>query len=76
MTVCEVYSNGSTSLPKNYTYSSYRADASHYTIDSSKRYKTSFKPSAGVHRYRFEVYYFLPGTTKAKVIGTSEITTK
>ena len=76
LSVSEVYANGSTSAAKNYTYSSTRADSSHYVIDSSKRYKTSFKPGSGTHRYRFEVYYFAPGSTKPKVIGTSEITTK
>jgi len=76
VSVSEVYSNGTTSSPKNYTYSSTSANSSHYVIDSSKRYKMSFKPSSGSHRYRFEVYYFAAGSTKPKVIGTSEITTK
>lgn len=76
ISVAEVYANGSTSAAKNYTYSDNRANSSHYVIDSSKRYRTSFKPGSGAHRYRFEVYYFAPGSTKPKVIGTSEITTK
>jgi hypothetical protein len=75
LSVCEVYSNGSTSAAKTYTYAT-SSNSTHYTIDSSKSYKTSFKPSSGKHRYRFEVYYFAAGSTKAKVIGTSELTTK
>lgn len=75
LSISEVYSNGSVSAAKNYTYSSYSASG-RFTIDSSNRYKTSFKPSTGKHRYRFEVYQIPAGSTKAKVIGTAEITTK
>jgi hypothetical protein len=78
VSIYEIYSNGSTSSPQVFIYSSNGCSSrgNTYSIDCNDDYEVDYDTDRGTHRYHIDVYRFPNGNSNPVLIGTKEFTTK
>lgn len=78
ISIYEIYSNGRTSDPEVFTYSSRGRCSSRdgtYEIDNGN-YHLNFDTSRGTHRYHIDILRTPKGSSTPQLIGTKEFTTR
>ncbi|HWA07894.1 MAG TPA: hypothetical protein VG838_00355 [Opitutaceae bacterium] len=70
--ISEIYSNGTSSTPKAFSYGRGSSD---YSIDCDDVYDLDFATSRGKHLYHIDVYRFPNGGTTPQLVGTKEFRT-
>ncbi len=78
VSIYEIYSNGSTSNPDVFIYSSNGCNSrgNTYSIDCNDDYEVDYDTDRGTHRYHVDVYRFPNGNSNPVLIGTKEFTTR
>lgn len=70
--VSEIYSNGSSSTPKAFSYG---RGSSNYSIECDDQYELDFTTARGKHTYHIDIYRFPNGGTTPQLVGTKEFKT-
>jgi hypothetical protein len=70
--VSEIYSNGSSSNPKIFSYG---RGSSNYSIECDDQYELDFDTARGKHTYHIDIYRFPNGGTTPQLVGTKEFKT-
>ena len=70
--ISEIYSNGSSSTPKAFSYG---RGSSNYSIECDDQYELDFNTARGKHTYHIDIYRFPNGGTTPQLVGTKEFKT-